>query len=396
MSGPIPRRAFTPALQCLEDRQLLAAIAPAAPTDAEQYMLFLINRARANPPAEAQRLLALAQSDPNLARGLGTINVSQFLQQMASMSPLPPLAFNPRLIEAARDHNGVMLQNNNQIHSPPGFLTDPSEGIANDGQVFFPTGNSAWTTGENVFAYSQAVTQPDLKAYIDYLYAGLMFDWGVPSAAHRDNLLAPGVGELASSGHVPFDQVGIGVLSGAHPTTPPPSGPANQGLNVGPVIVTQEFGWVAGTQFLTGIVYHDNNNSGGYLPGEGVGGVTITAVGSAGEGVYQTVTWQSGGYSLELPRGLYSVYANGPLPATQTASVFIGADNVEWDVRLPGIPQPVLSAHPVATAVSVPNVPIPRGWKPQVSRRFSPRRTVREKRAIANPVTRVRIAHKRD
>src|SRR4051812_22628636 len=58
-----------PVLDDLEARWLLSASGadPYQPTAGEQYMLELINRARANPAAEGLRLLAIAQSDPVIA-----------------------------------------------------------------------------------------------------------------------------------------------------------------------------------------------------------------------------------------------------------------------------------------------------------------------------------------
>src|SRR5258707_770186 len=53
-----PLRTFRPNLLPLEPLALLSSM-PAAPTPEEQYILQLINRARANPAAEGQRLLAL-------------------------------------------------------------------------------------------------------------------------------------------------------------------------------------------------------------------------------------------------------------------------------------------------------------------------------------------------
>src|SRR4051794_10469369 len=59
--GPRPasRRRLSPALLPLEDRALLSG--GPEPTNYEQYMLALINRARANPAVEGQRLLSIAQ-----------------------------------------------------------------------------------------------------------------------------------------------------------------------------------------------------------------------------------------------------------------------------------------------------------------------------------------------
>src|SRR5580704_3875173 len=76
----------------LEDR-----LAPASAdlTGAEQYFLEVINRARANPTAEAARL----GIDLNEGLAPGTI----------SNAPVQPLAFNPDLVKSAQDYTAALL-----------------------------------------------------------------------------------------------------------------------------------------------------------------------------------------------------------------------------------------------------------------------------------------------
>src|SRR4051812_41214133 len=78
--------------ESLETRQMLSA---ANPTDVEQYVIELINRARANPAAEAKRL----GIDLNEGLASGTI----------SSAPRQPVAVNPYLTDAARDHSQWMI-----------------------------------------------------------------------------------------------------------------------------------------------------------------------------------------------------------------------------------------------------------------------------------------------
>ena len=75
--------------------------------------------------------------------------------------------------------------------------------------------------------------------------------------------------------------------------------------------MSQEFGWRSGNPILTGSIYLDWAGAGMYEPGEGYGGVTIQAVGLNGQGIFQTSTWSTGGYSLPLPPGSYAVTASG-------------------------------------------------------------------------------------
>ena len=328
---------FQPGLQPLEARQLLSSATADlfAPTDAEQYMLELVNRARANPVAEGQRLFALSRTDPVLSVSTRGWDLSKFVKVISSYSAEPPLAFNTRLIEAARDHGTAMLAANLQFHSPRGYLNNPKVATAYDGQAYYPTGNSWWSTGENIFAYSQNVGAADPTGYADYFEAAFLLDWGNPDFGHLTNLLAPGPGAWnASSSHYPYSEIGIGLLTGVTPAVPPGANnpvAGNQGLNVGPDIVTQEFGWHSGNPILTGCFYQDKINTGFYSPGEGFAGVTITAAGRNGQGTFQAQTWPSGGYSLPLPAGTYDVSASGNLPYRLSGTVTLGVDNAQWE-----------------------------------------------------------------
>ena len=332
--GPRPRGRRLASLECLEPRALMAA--GAAPTDAEQYMLELINRARANPAAEGQRLLALAQTDPVIRQAAGGTDLGQFYRTISSYAPEPPLAFNPRLIDAALAEDASMLAKNGQQHSPAGFLYNPNVAVDTDGQPYYATGSGWWSTGENIFAFSASVAGSSMTRYVDYFEAGLLLDWGNPDFGHLKNILAPGPSQAnTSAGVFPFNEVGVGLITGP-PTTPP----ANPGLNVGPALVTQEFAWRQGRTFLTGTFYNDTAGTRSYQPGEGIGGVTITAVGTAGQGTFQAQTWSTGGYSLLLPAGTYQVTATGNFPGVQSKVVTIGKDNVAWGMGFASAPAP--------------------------------------------------------
>ncbi len=298
-----------------------------APTDLEQYLLELINRTRANPTAEGQRLLTLAQTDPMIRRATANWDLNLFYQTISSYSPEPPLAFNPRLIDAALAETAAILASNTQKHSPTGFLDNSSVAVDADGLPYFPTGNSSWATGENIYAYSPGVASTPPTAYADFFEAGFLLDWGNPDFGHLKNILAPGPNESKpSAGLYPASEVGIGLVTNVAPSTV-------AAINVGPAIVAQEFGWRQGVAYLTGTFYLDAQNKGFYAPGEGYGGATIRARGTTGQGSYQTQTWATGGYSLQLPAGTYVVTASGPLPGVQSTTITIGADNVGWGLR---------------------------------------------------------------
>ena len=141
---------FTPVMESLEGRKLFAV---ALPTDFEQYQLELVNRARANPPAEVTRLSGATWGDdpaqvpgtafprpqtPDLNEGLPAGTISPAAKQ--------PLAFNTSLIQAARDYSQTLIDNNAFEHEFGG--TTPQSRMQAAGYVFTPTSGA----GENLAA----------------------------------------------------------------------------------------------------------------------------------------------------------------------------------------------------------------------------------------------------
>src|ERR1700759_265966 len=103
----------------------------AEPSAYEQYLLELVNAARANPTATASSLgIGLNDGLP-----AGTI----------SGTPEAPLAFNPSLISAAQQHSAWMLANNTFSHTGAGG-SSPGDRMTAAGYTF--TGSWAW--GENI------------------------------------------------------------------------------------------------------------------------------------------------------------------------------------------------------------------------------------------------------
>lgn len=233
------------------------------PTDEEQLYLELINRARADPIAEAARLTAT--TDPDVLGNYESFEVDLALMasQFAGLAPVPPLSMNAQLLAAARRHSQDMLEHEFQDH-PGSDGSTPGQRITDAGYNW-----TGWS--ENVFAYAKSVWQG---------HAALNVDWGPGPGGMQDP-----PGHRRAIHNASHREIGIGVVLGRNGT-------------VGPQLVTQDFGSAAeATPFITGAVYYDFNGNQFYDLGEGVGGVTVTVTGAA----RQAITARSGGYSVPVP-----------------------------------------------------------------------------------------------
>jgi hypothetical protein len=92
----------------------------------------------------------------------------------------------------------------------------------------------------------------------------------------------------------------------------------------------------AGTVFITGVAYRDNNGNGRYDPGEGLKGVAL----QPDHGDWSAVTASAGGYAIPVPAhsGGYTLTATGGPFAGATATVVVGGDSVKLDWVLPAAP----------------------------------------------------------
>ena len=266
------------------------------PTAEEQLMLELINRARANPAAEGSRLRAMTDPGVLSAYSYFQVDLDQLVADFAGYPARPPLAFNAKLIAAARGHSQDMAGNNFQGHTG-------SDGSSMSTRIG-AAGYVGWNAlAENVYAYAQSVP---------YGHAGFNVDWGVPSLGHRQNIM-----NFSASGPV-YTEVGIGIVGESSPSTA-----------VGPLVVTEDFGRRGGQLFVVGVVYRDSNHDGFYGIGEGVAGIAVTT--SEGRSAYSST---SGGYAIPLAgsSGNITVRAEGTaLGAAQEYSVLLSGTNVKVD-----------------------------------------------------------------
>ena len=300
----------------LEKREFLSATTPTA---AEQYMLELINRARSNPSGEAARY----GIDLNEGLTPGTITAD----------PKQPLAFNPVLIDAAREHTAWMVQNNTFAHDEGSV--DPGAQMRAAGYAF----NGSYGWGQNIAFRGQTPDYPPLNPTTALEHQDLFVDTSEPGRGHRLNIL-----------NGSFKEIGIGIQQAPF-----------QGYNS--VILSQDFAYQSGGSFLTGVVFDDSiNHNHFYDPGEGLGGVTITATRDSDHAVFSTTTWSAGGYTLPLDPGAYTVTATGTDPSQVFASqaVTIGSQNVEADF-IPSAATPSPSPTPTPTPNPTPTPPVPAG-----------------------------------
>src|SRR5215218_7831196 len=80
-----------------------------SPTNEEQYYLELINRARANPPAEGVRLALTTDSNVVASYNYFGVNLVLMQSQFALIGSAQPLSMNATLTTAARAHSQNML-----------------------------------------------------------------------------------------------------------------------------------------------------------------------------------------------------------------------------------------------------------------------------------------------
>lgn len=303
---------------------LPTALVPAAaysignPTDEEQLYLELINRARANPAAEAERWRTTTDPDLLNAYAYFRTDLNLMAAALSTNPPTPPLSMNGSLTAAARLQSQDMLAHNFQGHGGSDG-SDPGSRMSAQ--------NYPWSLyGENVYAMAKSVLHG---------HAGFEVDWGTGPGGMQD---PPGHREVIH--YAGFREVGVGVVKGTNGS-------------VGPQLVTQDFSSRYGlTPFITGVVYYDLNGNGFYDLGEGLGGVTVSV---AGESSY-AVTANSGGYSVPVSGdGAYVVNFSAPnLLGAQMVVLVRDGSNVKVDY-VPVYSPPVV-AGPNPAAVGQSNV----------------------------------------
>jgi Cysteine-rich secretory protein family len=303
------------------------------PTNEQQYMLELINRARADGGAEATRLgLSGLQEGPPSVNG----------EPWTIQNSVQPLSWNPLLFNCAQNH-AKNLNNADQFFiagsNPHTFGgTTPDSRIAAAGYSMAsyngPTTASGFFPGpENIFEAESQGTGPyvaaKLVAGVLQGHDGLFTDQSVAGRGHRNTTMLPF-----------FREIGIGISPGRDNQNSPgqPNGPWDS------LYLVQNFGAQPNqTPFVTGVVYQDTNGNGFYDSGEGIGGIRVDVTGAG----FFAVTSPSGGYSVPVPgNGSYTaMFSGGSFPAAQRNATVSNSLNTKLDLVVGVSAAPTLLAN---------------------------------------------------
>jgi serralysin len=212
------------------------------------------------------------------------------------------LAFNGALNQAADNHSAWMIAADTFSHTGSGGST-PTQRMTGAGFDFL----GSWASAENI-AWASTRSPSGLEDEIKLLHGNLM-----DSPGHRANIL-----------NGTYREIGIGFATGQYQSWDS-------------AFVTQNFALTRTNPFLTGVAFDDRDGDRFYDPGEGLGGIAVTAVSGTGQR-YTTTTTASGGYDLALPAGSYAVTFSGGGYAATTRQAAIGSANVKLDLIDPARP----------------------------------------------------------
>lgn len=207
-----------------------------------------------------------------------------------------PLAFNTYLNSSADSHSSWMIATDSFSHTGVNGST-PTERMTSAGYTFA----DAWSSAENI-AWASTRAPSGLQDEVELLHANLM-----NSPGHKANIL-----------NGSFREIGVGFDTGAYQTWDG-------------AFVTQNFALSGTKVFLTGVALDDKDGDRFYDVGEGLGGLSVMAVGTSGTTTTVT-TGTAGGYGLALAAGTYTVTFSGSGIAPVTKQITVGTKNVKLDL----------------------------------------------------------------
>ncbi|HEX5680363.1 MAG TPA: hypothetical protein VFX82_05975 [Desulfobacterales bacterium] len=274
------------------------------PDGNEQQMVWLMNRARANPTQEGVWLATMTDPYVAAARSFFNVDTTVLQNEFAAIPAKPPAAFDVRLYNAAKAHSDYLISIDGQSH---------------DGQL--QRVNAAgfeWNSWAGiVYSYSEHTV---------YGHAGFNIDWGPGTDGTQD---PPGHRNAIMSVNADYTNVGYAVVE-----------VATRYPHVGSQVITGNL-CNADTgsanhynRFLVGTVWVDSNGNSQYDPGEGIGGVTV----EPDQGDFFAVTANSGGYAIPITAaGDYVVTFSGSMiTIPETTTITVAATSVLLDLYYTG------------------------------------------------------------
>ena len=304
------------------------------PDGLEQALVWMMNRARQDPPAEGAFLAAM--DDPGVLAALDfyDVDLGVLQDEFDGMAPKPPAAFDRRLYVAARLHAELMIaeDSDDPACGSSGLPPCQLERVGPAGFFFVASGLRG-----NSFGFASSPR---------FAHASWNVDWGpffnptvppgmFPGRVHRKGVMS----DPDAAATQVLTNVGIAAVD----TT-------GMATELGPIVVVADYAnantGVAAhyDRFLVGTVWQDLDADGVYDPGEGKGGVTVTATPAA----WTATTAPGGGYSIPIlaPGTIDIAFSGGGVPAFAT-SVDVGADSELVDYL---VPEPSVAAA-AATAL---------------------------------------------
>lgn len=255
-AGPVREAAqHTSLFESLEQRLVMSF----SWSSDEVYLVELVNRARADPAAEAARTGVDLSAD--LTAG-----------ELARLAPSEPLALNASLTLAARQHSQDMSDRNFFAHENPDgdHAQQRAEHNGYDGSA-----------GENIAAGYDTIDE----AHVEWL----------KSVGHRKNVLS--LWESFSD-HFHYDEIGVGFFFPGF------------GVSDYHTYYTEVFGYSGAPQrtYILGVVYDDNDSDEFYSVGEGRANVRVDVTDAdSGLLVGSYLTDDAGNYQIQVPGGDYIV-----------------------------------------------------------------------------------------
>lgn len=310
------------------------------PTQHEQYMLQLINRARANGNAEMTRLGNAGSVTVN--EGPPSLNGNAW----TNLNTVAPLAWSTQLAAAAQSHANNLQSVDwyfntatygSSPHTPnsafPGGATTPGSRMTAAGYSQTSSGARGTATspsyrpgGENVFLSfatpNNGWTNADVLAATNSGHEWLFEDFPVSGRGHRNTLM-----------YEFFREVGIGTATGTD---------NDAGTLKDSAYLVQNFARssVVTNPILTGLAYDDLDSNNFFTPAltptsESITGLTVQAR-QSGAVVASVAAFDTGGYSLPLAAGTYQIFfvkADGT--EHSAGNVVMGSQNIELNVKTP-------------------------------------------------------------